>query len=243
MGYILKFPDAGAVVEALAGHVVSDVRKTLGRQAFYRWALAGGSTPGLLYRRLVQPDVAGSIDWRRIHLFWSDERCVQSGDPQSNYRMAKEFFLDHVPIAADNIFPIDGTLNPERSATTYAATLGDEPLDLVLLGMGDDGHTASLFPDTPSLREECRTVIATLSPRPPIHRISLSLRTINAARRVMFLVLGNHKAVRIAQVMDQQGRPDAILPAAMVNPGRGALHWFLDYAAAAELKIITSSSP
>ena len=207
----------------------------LGRQACYRLALAGGSTPGRLYRRLARPAAARLIDWRRLQLFWSDERCVPPGDPQSNYRMVKESLLDHVAIPAGNIFPIDGTLDPELSATEYAEVLGEEPLDCVLLGMGDDGHTASLFPDTPRLREESRTVIAARSPLPPVHRVSLSLRTINAARRVFFLVLGDHKAVRVGQVMHQLGRKDADLPAAMVNPGRGALYWFLDDAAAAQL--------
>ena len=232
---ILKFSDEGAVIEALADYLASDVRRTLARQACYRWALAGGSTPGRLYRHLAQPDAAGLLDWSRMHLFWSDERCVPQGDPQSNYRMVRESLLDHVPIPVKNIFPIDGTLDPERSATAYAAVLGEEPLDCVLLGMGEDGHTASLFPDTPRLREESRAVLATRSPLPPVHRVSLSLRTINAARRVFFLVLGAHKAARVAQVMEQLGRENADLPAAMVNPGSGALHWFLDDAAAAQL--------
>ena len=235
MTYIVKCPDEGAAVEALADYLASDIRETLGRQACYRLALAGGSTPGRLYRRLAQPGAADLLDWRRMRLFWGDERCVPPGDPQSNYRMVRESLLDHVPIPAGNIFPIDGTLDPERSAEAYAEVLGEEPLDCVLLGMGEDGHTASLFPGTPRLREESQTVIATRSPLPPVHRVSLSLRTINAARRVFFLVLGDHKAVPVARVMDQLGQKDADLPAAMVHPGRGALHWFLDYAAAAQL--------
>jgi len=235
MAHIWKYPDGDAAVEALADCLTSDIRRTLSRQACYRWALAGGSTPGRLYRRLARPDAAGLIDWGRMRLFWGDERCVPPGDPRSNYRMARESFLDAVPIPVGNIFPIDGTLDPERSAEAYAAVLGEKPLDCVLLGMGDDGHTASLFPDTPRLREECRTVIASRSPVPPVHRVSLSLRSINAARCVLFLVLGNHKDVAVARVMDQLGRKDAFLPAAMVDPGRGALHWFLDQDAAALL--------
>jgi 6-phosphogluconolactonase len=235
MAHILKYPDADAVIEALADYLASDIRETLSRQACYRWALAGGSTPGRLYRRLARPDAAGLVDWGRMRLFWGDERCVPPGDPQSNYRMVRESLLDHVPIPAGNIFPIDGTLDPERSAEAYAAVLGEEPLDCVLLGMGDDGHTASLFPDTPRLREESRTVIASRSPVPPVHRVSLSLRSINAARRVLFLTLGKHKSVAVARVMDQLGREGAHLPAAMVHPERGALVWFLDYDAAALL--------
>ena len=236
MADILKFPHERAVIDALADYLVADIRRVLGRQDRYRWALAGGSTPECLYRRLARPDVVGLLDWSRIHMFWSDERCVAADDIQSNYRMARESLLDHVPIPAGNIFPIDGTLDPERSAMAYAAILDGEPLDLILLGMGDDGHTASLFLTTPHLREESRLVIATRSLLPPVHRISLSLRTINAARRVVFLVIGEHKADRLAQVMDQHGRQDATLPAAMVNPESGDLHWFLDHAAAARLK-------
>ena len=170
---MLKCPDEGAVIEALADYLASDIRDTLGRQACYRWALAGGSTPGRLYRRLAQPGVTDLLDWRRMRLFWGDERCVPPGDPQSNYRMVRESLLDHVPIPAGNIFPIDGTLDPERSAEAYAEVLGEEPLDCVLLGIGEDGHTASLFPGTPRLREESKTVIATRSPLPPVHRVSL----------------------------------------------------------------------
>jgi 6-phosphogluconolactonase len=233
---ILQFPHEGAAVKALADYLVADIQRSLGRQDFYRWALAGGSTPRRLYQHLAQPTLAGLLDWSRIHLFWGDERCVPSDNPQSNYRMIKESLLDHVPIPAGNVFPIDGTLDPEHAAITYAAVLGEESLDLILLGMGDDGHTASLFLATPHLREESRRVIATKSPLPPVNRISLSLRAINAARRVIFLILSERKALTLAQVMEQYRRQDATLPAAMVNPDSGALYWFVDHAAAVQLK-------
>ena len=243
MADILTFPHESAAIEALANCLIADIRRTLGRQGCYRWALAGGSTPKSLYQRLARTDAAGVLDWSRIHLLWSDERCVPPGDPQSNYRMVRESLLDRVPIQAGNIFPIDGTLDSERSAREYSAILGEDPLDLILLGMGDDGHTASLFPDTPRLREETRPVISTRSPLPPVNRVSLSLRTINAARRVVFLVLGEQKAGRLAQVMDQHGRQDASLPAALVDPGSGALHWFLDHAAASQLGTVPGEAP
>ncbi len=233
---ILSFPQESATIEALANHLVGDVRRALSRQGFYRWALAGGSTPRRLYQYLAQPAIAGLLDWSRIQLFWSDERCVPADNPQSNYCMTRESLLDHIPIPGGNVFPMDGALDSERAATAYAAVLGEEPLDLILLGMGDDGHTASLFSTTPRMREESRPAIATRSPLPPVNRISLSLRTINAAHQAIFLVLGKNKADRLAQVMDQRGRQDTTLPAAMVNPQSGALHWFVDYAAAARLK-------
>jgi 6-phosphogluconolactonase len=236
MTEIIKFPHEDAAVKALAKCLITDIQSALGRQDIYRWALAGGSTPRRLYQYLAQPTLAGLLDWSRIHLFWGDERCVPSDDPQSNYHMIKESLLDHVPIPAGNIFPMDGTLDPELAAITYAGALGEESLDLILLGMGDDGHTASLFLTTPRLREESRRVIATKSPLPPVNRISLSLRAINSARRVIFLVLGEHKAFPLAQTMEQHRRQDATLPAAMVHPASGALSWFVDHAAAVQLK-------
>jgi 6-phosphogluconolactonase len=236
MADIRQYPHEGAVIEALANYLIADIQRTIGRQDFYRWALAGGSTPRRLYQYLAQPSVAGLLDWSRIHLFWGDERCVPLNNPQSNYFMIKESLLNYAPIPAGNLFPMEGALDPERAATRYATIVGEEPLDLILLGMGDDGHTASLFLTTPRLREESRLVVATRSPLPPVDRISLSLRAINAARQAIFLVLGESKAGRLAQVIDQSWRQDATLPAAMVNPESGALHWFVDHAAAAQLK-------
>jgi 6-phosphogluconolactonase len=233
---LLQFPDEDAAIKALAAYLVTSIGTVLSRQPFFRWALAGGSTPRRLYRYLAQPDIARKVDWRRIQLFWGDERCVPPTDAQSNYRMAKESLLDHIPIPEQNVFPIDGALEPELAAKTYAALLAGNPMDLVLLGMGDDGHTASLFLTTPHLRDETRSVIATRSPLPPANRISLSLRTINAAHEVVFLVLGEHKADRLAQVIGQHGSENATLPAALVHPQSGILHWFVDQAAAARLK-------
>jgi 6-phosphogluconolactonase len=236
MGNIHQFPYEDAAIEALANYLAVDIKKILSQKSCYRWALSGGLTPRRLYQRLAQSDIVSMLDWRRIHLFWSDERCVPPSNAQSNYRMVRESLLDYAPIPEDNISPIDIVLDPEHAATAYAEVLGEEPLDLILLGMGEDGHIASLFPSTPNLREETRPVIATLSPLPPFNRISLSLRTINAARQAVFLILGERKAGRLAQAMDQHGQQDATLPAAMVNPTSGALHWFVDNAAAAKLK-------
>ena len=231
-----EHPDEAAAVEGLVDFLVADIRQGIARQEYYRWALAGGNTPRHLYQRLACPEAAGAINWSRLYLFWGDERCVPAGHPQSNYRMVRESLLNHVPMPADNLFPIDGELESERAAAEYSKTLGEEPLDLVLLGMGEDGHTASLFPATPRLREETRPVVATRSPIPPVERISLTLRTINAARRVVFLVVGESKAERLAQVMQQRRRPEATLPAAMVDPRSGELHWFVDCAAASRIQ-------
>lgn len=235
MQSVHTYPEADAAIQALSRHLIADIARVLERQRCYRWALAGGLTPALLYRCLAEPAAAGQIDWNRIHLFWGDERCVSPTHAQSNYRMVRETLLDAVPIPAGNIFPMNGAIDPDAAAAQYSDILGAEPLDLILLGMGDDGHTASLFPHTPHLREDARRVAATRSPRPPAARISLTLRTINAARQVIFLVLGAGKAQALSRVLHPRGRQDAALPAAMVHPAGGMLYWFLDAAAAAQL--------
>ena len=215
------------MVEALAKYLASDIRETLGRQACYRWALAGGSTPGRLYRRLAQPGAADVLDWRRMRLFWGDERCVPPDDPQSNYRMVRESLLDHVPIPAGNIFPIDGTLEPERSAAAYAQVLGEEPLDCVLLGMGEDGHTASLFPghgwgDAPDSPD---VLVVHEAPKPPPERVSLSAARLNRSQRVWFVITGSGK--REALLRWKSGE---VLPLSVVHGEQETVAW-LDAAA------------
>jgi 6-phosphogluconolactonase len=232
---VYRFPDENTTIGALADYVISDICRALKEQAGYRWALAGGRSPKPLYQRLALPEISRQVDWDRVRVFWGDERCVPPDDPGSNYRMAKETLLDHIPIPCENVYPIDGTSDPETSALSYSSAIGTERFDLILLGMGEDGHTASLFPSTPNLRADTRRVIATRSPLPPVHRISLSLGTINASRKAIFLVFGEAKSARIADVMDQLNQSKPILPAAMVNPPGGALLWFMDYAAASRL--------
>ena len=135
------FADGQAVVEALALHLVDEIER-ITRHGVCRLALSGGSTPRLLYGRLAEEDLARRVDFDRLRIFWGDERCVAADDPASNYLMAREAWLDKVPLAPENIFPIDGSLAADASARHYAQELGDEPLDIVLLGMGTDGHTA-----------------------------------------------------------------------------------------------------
>ncbi len=130
---------------------------------------------------------------------------------------------------------IYGEIDPEEAAQRYAARLGDTPLDLVLLGMGDDGHTASLFPNTPALGEATARTVVTESPKPPHTRISLSLRTLGEARRVLFVVAGASKAERLSEVLAQAPSPSPTLPAAMIRPANGPPEWFVDELAATRL--------
>ena len=238
------FPAAMQMSEAAAKLFAARAAGAVSARGRFIAALSGGKTPVGIYSLLAKAPFASQIPWARVHLFWADERCVPPDHADSNYRLVRELLLDYVPIPAANVHRIPAEMDPVEAAARYEGQLreffaphgdGFPVFDCILLGLGDDGHTASLFPNTPRLREESSPVIASRSPVSPVHRVSLSLRSINAARCVLFLTLGKHKSVAVARVMDQLGREDAHLPAAMVNPERGALVWFLDYDAAALL--------
>lgn len=209
-------------------------------------ALAGGSTPRALYQLLAAPPYHGQLQWPLVHFFWGDERAVPAGDKDSNYQMAWDALLSKVPVPEANIHRMvaDG---PDLDAAARAAEAalvahfkpapGELPrFDLVLLGLGDDGHTASLFPGMPSLDEQTRLVVASPPGRlpPPVDRLTLTLPVLNAAAHVLFLVSGAGKADTVRQVLDPPaGAPS--LPAARVRPAGGQLTWMLDAAAAGAL--------
>jgi 6-phosphogluconolactonase len=203
-------------------------------------ALSGGSTPQALYARLASPEFSERIPWKAVHLFWGDERCVPPGHADSNYHMAFESLLTRLPIPAGNIHRIQGELPSPDAAARYEGELraffGKEPdFDLVLLGLGDDGHTASLFPGSPALSESVRWVVDvehTTPPLPLVSRVTLTFGVLNAARRVVFLVSGAGKAKILAQVL--RGRLS--LPAARIQPEHGELLWLVDQAAAGGLE-------
>jgi len=207
-------------------------------------ALSGGATPRALYKLLARQQFSQKIPWRRTHLYWGDERCVPPDDPESNYGMAREAFIRHVPIAADNVHRLRGEELPEEAALDYDAELrrlaaqerprAEVPVfDLVLLGLGHDGHTASLFPHSDALIVEDHLVVPTTAPD-GTPRLTVTAPVINAARRVWFLVSGADKAGMVAEVIEGLHVPNAV-PAQGVAPAHGSLTWFLDEAAAAEL--------
>lgn len=206
-------------------------------------ALAGGSTPRALYELLASPSWRSRIDWRRSHVWFGDERCVPPDHPDSNYRMAREALLAHIDIDAERIHRIPGETEPELAAHEYEdalrrtvpATEDDVPaLDLVLLGLGADGHVASLFPGTDILSERGDLVGAVWVPKLEAWRISLTLPVINAARRVMLLVTGAAKAGIVAQAITPEIDEQADHPVNRVRPSAG-VDWYLDRAAAAGL--------
>jgi 6-phosphogluconolactonase len=203
-------------------------------------ALAGGATPRGLYARLAAEPLRSRVDWSRSWIFFGDERCVPPTDPESNYLMAHTTLLGRVAVPPGQIFRMPGeATDPDGAACDYEqalrAVFAPDPvrLDLVLLGLGVDGHVASLFPGSPALEETERLVVA-VDVRAAVvsRRITLTLPAVNAARRVLFLVAGGEKARSVAGALRN---PTSPLPAARVRPDDGALTWLLDRSAAANL--------
>ncbi len=232
-------PDSSSLAERAAEEFVRLAGEALRTGSRFTVALAGGSTPQRMYIRLA----GAQVDWRGVHVFWGDERCVPPGHSDSNYRMADEALLSQVIIPTGNIHRIPGELPAEEAAQEYEEELhrffgNTTPrFDLVLLGLGGDGHTASLFSGTPALLEKERWVAAvshSVPPPPLVDRVTLTLPVLNAAAQVIFLVSGADKAERLAQVLYGPSQPDLLLAQA-VKPVNGAVRWLVDQAAAAKL--------
>ena len=203
-------------------------------------ALAGGGTPRPVYEQLAGPECAGAIDWDKVHVFFGDERCVPPADEQSNFRMAREAMLERVPLPEANIHRIFGENDPHLAATACEQDLQrlfrcERPsLDLVLLGIGSDGHTASLFPGTAAVREKERLVVAQYVDKLATWRVTFTPVLLDAAREVLFLAEGAGKADVLQQILEGAYQPD-VLPSQRVQPVAGRVHWMVDQAAAAGL--------
>jgi len=223
------YPSKETFVEGAARFIAERVMLHIENRGECRLAIAGGNTPRPVYERLAQDDLAQTVKWSNVHVFWGDERCVSPDDDGSNYRMACSALLSHVPVIPSNVHRIEGERGSIRAAQRYAETLGNEPLDIVLLGMGGDGHTASLFPDARNLATDER-VVSAISPVAPAERVSISLQEINDAGEAHLLVAGTEKKERLIEVLQQieSGRP--VLPAARVQPRSGLLFWLTDTA-------------
>lgn len=232
-------PDAEALFRAAAEEVVAAAQAAVRGRGRFAIALSGGRTPGGLYGLLATDDgFRSQVAWARTHVFWSDERHVPPDHPDSNYGMVREALLDHVPLPTANVHRV----RAEEGDATHAAALYEEDLrgffgvegadlprfDLVLLGLGPDGHTASLFPGTAALEETNRLVVATQGPALAADRITLTLPVLNHAACVMFLVSGAEKATAVHTVLED--RRKSLLPAQRVRPA-GRLVWLLDKAA------------
>ena len=242
-GELIILSDTSALAAEAARRFVALAQAAVADHGRFTVALSGGSTPRALYERLAQSPLSESVDWASVHVFWGDERMVPPDDIESNYRIARETLLAHVPIPAANIYPvptIGGTA--EAAARAYEETLiaafGSElpRFDLILLGLGPDGHTAALFPGQPeAVRPSAALAVAVHNaPKPPPARITCTYRLINAAANVLVLVAGTDKALALREVL--RGSVDvARLPAQGVRPKQGALVWLVDTAVAKEL--------
>lgn len=245
------YPDPDHLARGICDQFVTLARQVLDKAGHFTVALAGGSTPRAAYALLATDEYATRLDWPRIHIFWGDERCVPPDHPDSNYRMARQVLLDRVPLPQSNIHRMRGELAPAQAAARYEQELraffspspGDrdassEPqtprFDLILLGMGDDGHTASLFPGSQVIHEPGGWVAASYVEKLAAWRITLTPAIINAAANVTFLVSGSGKAECLRQVLTGPYRPHA-LPAQIVRPHQGCLRWLVDAAAASLL--------
>ncbi|HEU4368140.1 MAG TPA: 6-phosphogluconolactonase [Methylomirabilota bacterium] len=242
---ILVADDAAALAETAARAIVETALEAVAARGRFTVALAGGSTPRATYERLAQPPLRERMPWERTWIFFGDERGVAPDHPDSNYRMASQALLTKVPIPAAQIARIQGEAeDPEAAAAEYVRRVGEvfackrgelPRFDLVLLGMGVDGHTASLFPGSPVLKEVFRPVAAVHAAAASIpQRFTFTFPLLNAAARVMFLVSGPEKAKAVKAVLGDAGGG---LPAAMVRPTDGRLTWLLDRPAAALLSV------
>jgi 6-phosphogluconolactonase len=229
--------------QAAAEEVIRSATDAVAHRGRFIIALSGGSTPKNLYT-LIAANASATLPWNQMFFFWGDERHVPPESPDSNYRMAKEALLSKVPIPAANIFPIPAeNADASAAAEIYEQTLrkffavapGEFPrFDLILLGMGPDGHTASLFPETSALQEKSRLVVANWVEKLGSSRITFTLPLLNAARCVAFLVSGTDKAAALHEVLEGNA-PAEKYPSKLVQPRDGKLIWFVDRAAASGL--------
>jgi len=243
---IQVFADPEAVSRAAALEFARWANAATERAGRFAVALSGGSTPRQLYQLLASSEFRDRVRWADIHFFWGDERHVPPTDPNSNYRMANEALLSKVPVPAANIHRVPSEdPDAERAARMYEDELrrsfqlsSDQPprFDLVLLGIGGDGHTASLFPGTSALTETRRLAVAVWVQKLNQFRISLSLPALNAAARVVFLVVGREKADVLGRVLEPIGGSDP-LPAQLIRPTDGEVNWLLDRGAASGLQV------
>lgn len=242
MSKLHVFPDNPTFVAGAANFIAAAAAQAIAERGEFVIALSGGGTPKPIYARLAASEYKTRVDWSRAHIFFGDERCVPPGDIKSNYRMAREAWFDPAALPAENIHRIRGEDDPAPEALRYERELARlyrthhlPAFDLILLGMGDNGHTASLFPGAAALRETTRWVVPQYVEVMQTWRITFTAPLINAARRVAFLVEGRAKAQMLWNVLKGPYQPD-VLPSQLIQPAGGELHWIVDAAAAAQVE-------
>jgi 6-phosphogluconolactonase len=249
-GELRVVPDAASLFDAAAAEFVSAAAASIESQGSFSVALSGGSTPRGMFALLASGGFRGKVPWDRVFFFWGDERHVGPDHPDSNYRMAREALLSHLFLRQDQVFRVHGE-NPDAAAAAYEyeGTVRQffglrenqfPRFDLMLLGMGPDGHTASLFPGTQALLEQTRVVVSNWVGKFNAYRITMTAPAINAAARVLFLISGEDKAPALKAVLE--GPLEVLqLPAQLIQPSDGTLLWLVDRTASQLLQ--TNSGP
>jgi 6-phosphogluconolactonase len=239
---IVVFTDPDKLTYAAADYIVKVAQESISSHGRFTFALSGGTTPRKLYALLATEPYRSQIDWDKVELFWSDERCVPPDDAESNYHLAQEVMFSKLTLSASQIHRMPADEADREAASekysqemqrVFAETLPH--FDLIQLGMGPEGHTASLFPHQPSLHEQQRLVMSVTVPKPPPPRLTFTPPVLNAAKHVLFLVTGKEKEDAVQAVLEGDYQPDEY-PAQIVQPRQGKVTWMLDTAAAAKLK-------
>ena len=239
--HLHTYKNADALSHGVAEWMGEYIERVLQQKGRFTLALSGGSTPQKLHKVLASSPFREKIDWSKIHFFWGDERAVPFEDERNNARMAFDSLLDHVAVKKEQIHLMRTDIEPEAAAKEYEAILhkyfdGEEKtFDLVLLGMGDDGHTLSLFPGTEIVNEKNAWTKAFYLTPQSMYRISLTAPVVNRSAAVAFLVTGKNKADTLKQVLNGSFQPNKF-PSQLIKPSAGELHWFMDEDAAAALK-------
>lgn len=240
------YQDKEKLAEKLAEYFVELAEKSIQDHGKFTVALSGGSTPKALYSLLATDEYAQKISWDKVYMFWGDERCVSHESKDSNYRMVNEALISKVPIPKENVFATQGQdRNPEESAKQYEQTIKDffanhsrkyPVFDLVLLGLGPEGHTASMFPGSLALTEPEKIFMAVYVEKLSANRLTLTLKAINAAKNICFIVAGEDKAEILSAILTKTSANDKDkLPAACIHPNAGHLNWFIDRQASLKL--------
>jgi 6-phosphogluconolactonase len=235
--------DPGELAEAAARAAVADLEVAVEAHGTATWVLTGGGTPVAAYRRLAASDLRAGVEWERVRVAMGDERCVPVTDPDSNWGQAAAALLDHVPVPASHLLRPQGELGAEAAADAYQAALAELPpapvgsaprLEVVWLGVGEDGHCLSLFPGRPELEVSDRLVVGVHdSPKPPPDRVSLTLAALGGTERLLVLAAGEAKAEPVARARAGDDRLPLTRAVAAVRAAGGSVTWLLDRAAAA----------
>jgi 6-phosphogluconolactonase len=236
------FNTEAEVLNGLANYFVETASHSIASHGQFSVALSGGTSPKKLYELLASPLFKDKVEWNKVHFFFGDERYVPHTDPQSNYLMAKKALFEPLNLSYKQIFAIDTALSPEEAAKKYTHDINyyfagdDVRFDLILLGLGDNSHTASLFPHTPVLHDETVSVKEVFLEDQQVYRITMTAPLINQAHHIAFLVYGESKALAVHHVIEDK-KDIENYPAQLIKPENGDLHWFLDTSAALLLSI------